>query len=183
MPAARVEWSCSHSTGLCGRLPHPLGRKPPPPFCFRLHSPRLSIAVPRTALDGLVILLACLACYQRAGVQGRVPDVLAVGSPLLFLPLSQAPTFLTASHLTPPAPDFASTAPVTITRGKSLNAYFFHLSVPPINRVKYTVNAYRTANAYQTRPVCQKLCSALSRHRCILRPLWRKVCSLSPLRR
>ena len=49
-------------------------------------------------------------------------------------------TYLSDSLSSNNPPDFAFMAPVTITRGRSLGAYFFHLYVPPVNRVIHRVN-------------------------------------------
>lgn len=88
-----------------------------------------------------------------------------------FLPLSHAPTFLTASHLTRPSLGLAFTATVTIRRGKSPNAHFSHLSALPLNRRMCTANASWTVTARHTHLTYQELCPALSKHHVTLRPL------------
>ena len=166
---------------------HPtLGLKPPHPPAHP------STLAPLSASDLTSLILQC--CYAKDCDGSPWHSSCLVG--VLGGQVCKAGSFLQVGHLLSPSflstylsdslssnnpPDFAFTAPVTITRGRSLDAYFFHLCVPPVNRVIHRVNTYWTASAYQARPVCQKLCSAFSRHYFLLRPPWRKVCSLFPL--
>ncbi|KAB1251191.1 hypothetical protein Cadr_000031274 [Camelus dromedarius] len=107
----RATFTGQASAGCHAHFPCPTHLKPLPRFCFSPDSPHPSaFAVPRTAVDGVVILLAWSVCHQVAGG-------LAGGSPLLFLHPSQAPTFLTSSHLTPPL-GLHSQPSLTITRGR-----------------------------------------------------------------